>query len=69
MSKSRYSKTKAAGQLCGMSRCKDYKFSQTRSAPVANVQNRQMRRLSKKKQPERSGASGRCASAPEKKNE
>lgn len=49
MSKSRYSKTKAAGQLCGMSRCKDYKFSQTRSAPVANVQNRQMRRLSKKK--------------------
>lgn len=45
MSKSRYSKTKASGLLCGMSRCKDYKFSQAGSAPIANVQNRQMRRM------------------------
>lgn len=49
MSKSRHSKTKAAGLLCGMSRCKDYKFVQARSAPVANVQNRQMRRMARKK--------------------
>lgn len=49
MSKSRYSKTKAAGLLCGMERCKDYKFTQARTAPVANVQNRQMRRLIRKK--------------------
>lgn len=49
MSKSRYSKTKASGLLCGMSRCKDYKFSQAGSAPVANVHNRQMRRLGRKK--------------------
>lgn len=60
MSKSKYSKTKAAlmfstlvclsvGLLCGMSRCKDYKFHQAGSAQVANVNNRQMRRMSKKK--------------------
>lgn len=42
MSKSKYSKTKAAGLLCGMSRCKDYKFAQ--------AENRQMRRPRKKKQ-------------------
>lgn len=49
MSKSRYSKTKAAGLMCGMERCRDYKFKQAGSAPVANVQNRQMRRLIGKK--------------------
>lgn len=48
MSKSKYSKTKAAGLLCGMSRIKDYKFART-SADVAQVENRQMRRLRKKK--------------------
>lgn len=48
MSKSRFSKTKAAGLLCGMSRCKDYKFSHT-GAGVAQAENRQMRRLLKKK--------------------
>lgn len=49
MSKSKYSKTKAAGLLCGMSRCKSYKFRQAGAAPVANTQNRQMRRAQKKK--------------------
>lgn len=44
MSKSRFSKTKSAGLLCGMSRCKDYKFSQT-GAGVAQAENRQMKRL------------------------
>ena len=48
MSKSKYSRTKAAGLLCGMSRIKDYKFART-SADVAQVENRQMRRLRKKK--------------------
>lgn len=48
MSKSKYSKTKAAGLLCGMSRCKDYKFAQA-GAGVAQVENRQIRRLRKKK--------------------
>lgn len=48
MSKSRFSKTKAAGLLCGISRCKDYKFSQV-GAGVVQVGNRQMRRLRKKK--------------------
>ena len=48
MSKLRFSKTKASGLLCGMSRCKDYKFSQTR-AGVAQAENRQMRRLLKEK--------------------
>ena len=48
MSKSEYSKTKAAGLLCGMSRCKDYKFAQA-GAGVAQAENRQMRRLRKKK--------------------
>lgn len=49
MGKSRYSKTKAAGLLCGMERCKNYKFVQAGAAPAANVQNRQMRRLGRKK--------------------
>lgn len=48
MSKSKYSKTKAAGPLCGMSRCKDYKFAQA-GAGVAQAENRQMRRPRKKK--------------------
>lgn len=48
MSKSKYSKTKAAGLLCGMSRCKDYKFAQA-GAGAAQAENRQMRRLRKKK--------------------
>ena len=48
MSKSRFSKTKAADLLCGMSHCKDYKFSQA-GAGVAQAENRQMRRLRKKK--------------------
>lgn len=48
MSKSKYSKTKAAGLLCGMSRYKNYKFTQA-SADLARVENRQMRRLGKKK--------------------
>ena len=48
MSKSKYSKTKATGLLCGMSRCKDYKFAQA-GAGVAQVENRQMRRMRKKK--------------------
>ena len=47
MSKSRYSKIKTAGLLCGVSRCKDYKFTQA-SADLARVENRQMRRLGKK---------------------
>lgn len=49
MSKSRYSKTKAAGLLCGMSRCKDYKFSQVGTTKTITVQNRQTRRAAKKK--------------------
>lgn len=49
MSKSRYSKTKAAGLLCGMARCKDYKFSQAGTTQMATVQNRQTRRAAKKK--------------------
>ena len=49
MSKSRYSKTKAAGLLCGISRCKDYKFKQVGVFPVENTENRQMRRMRKKK--------------------
>ncbi len=49
MSKSKYSKTKAAGLLCGMSRCKNYKFRQAGTAPAASVQNRQMRRAQRKK--------------------
>lgn len=49
MGKSRYSKTKAAGLLCGMERCKDYKFKQVRSGAAVNSQNRQTRRLSRKK--------------------
>ncbi|MDO5540596.1 MAG: hypothetical protein Q4F83_11090 [Eubacteriales bacterium] len=49
MSKSKHSKTKAAGLLCGVSRCRDYKFAQAGAAPISNVQNRQMRRLSRKK--------------------
>lgn len=48
MSKSRYSKIKTAGLLCGASRIKDYKFAQ-KSADLARVENRQMRRLGKKK--------------------
>ena len=40
MSKSRFSKTKAAGLLCGMSRCKDYKFSQTRAGVAQAVATR-----------------------------
>lgn len=48
MSKSRYSKIKTAGLLCGVSRCKDYKFTQA-SADLTRVENRQMRRLGKKK--------------------
>lgn len=45
MSKSRFSKTKASGLLCGMSHCKDYKFSQA----GAGVAQAEMRRLRKKK--------------------
>ena len=57
MSKSRYSKTKAAGVLCGMSRCKDYGFKQAGVVIGAeNTVNRQMRRLCKKVQYERYGA-------------
>lgn len=48
MSKSRYSKIKTAGLLCGVSRCKDYKFKQA-NADLAQIENRQMRRLGKKK--------------------
>ena len=48
MSKSRYSKIKTAGLLCGVSRCKDYKFTQA-NADLAQIENRQMRRLRKKK--------------------
>ncbi len=48
MSKSRYSKIKTAGLLCGVSRCKDYKFKQA-NADLAQIENRQMKRLIKKK--------------------
>lgn len=48
MSKSKYSKTKTAGLLCGMSRCKNYKFAQA-GAGMVQVENRQIRRLRKKK--------------------
>lgn len=49
MGKSRYSKTKAAGALCGMSWCGDYKFKAAGVTAAGQVQNRQMRRLSRKK--------------------
>lgn len=49
MSKSRHSKTKGAGLLCGMARCKAYKFSMAGATSAAQVENRQMRRLRKKK--------------------
>lgn len=45
MSKSRYSKTKASGMLCGMSRCKDYSFKQSGFTGSWETPNRQMRRL------------------------
>lgn len=48
MSKSKYSKTKAAGLLCGMSRYKNYKFAQA-GAGMVHAENRQMKRLRKKK--------------------
>lgn len=48
MSKSKYSKTKAAGLMCGMSRYKNYKFAQA-GAGTVQFENRQMRRLRKKK--------------------
>lgn len=42
----RHSKAKAAGALCGMARCKNYKFRQAGNVfPVETVQNRQMRRM------------------------
>lgn len=49
MSKSKYSKTKAAGLLCGMARCGDYKFREKSAGPAGNVRNRQMRRMQEKK--------------------
>lgn len=49
MSKSKYSKTKAAGMLCGMSRCGNYKFRQAKAETPVFAQNRQMRRAQKKK--------------------
>jgi hypothetical protein len=51
MSKSKYSKVKGTGLLCGMSRCEDFKFQQAgKGQTVANrVQNRQMRRAMRKK--------------------
>lgn len=49
MGKSRFSKTKAAGLLCGMSKCKDYKFEMAWKKGNASIQNRQMRRMRDKK--------------------
>lgn len=49
MSKSRHSKTKEAGLLCGVARHKDYKFSMAGATLPAQVENRRMRRLRKKK--------------------
>lgn len=49
MSKSKYSKTKAAGLLCGMVRHGDYKSREKSSGPAVNVRNRQMRRMQEKK--------------------
>lgn len=50
----RHSKTKAAGALCGMARCQDYKFKQAGNTLSAEtVQNRQMRRLMRKSKPGR----------------
>ena len=48
MGKSRYSKTKAAGKLCGMSRYKKQFELKTASADLAVVENRQLRRLRKR---------------------
>ena len=49
MSKSKYSKIKAAGLLCGMSRCKDYKFRQAGTSREVQKENRQIRRMRNKK--------------------
>lgn len=49
MSKSRYSKTKETGLLCGMERHMDYKFRMTGSKLTVMAENRQMRRLKEKK--------------------
>lgn len=49
MSKSKYSKIKAAGLLCGMSRCRDYKFRQAGAHRELQTDNRQIRRMRNKK--------------------
>lgn len=49
MSKSKYSKVKAAGLLCGMSRCRDYKFRQAGTYRELQTDNRQIRRMRNKK--------------------
>lgn len=48
MGKSRYSKTKAAGLLCGMSRYKQ-KFEMKQTGGLVAAENRQMRRAKEKK--------------------
>lgn len=48
MSKSKYSKTKAAGLMCGMSRYKNYKFAQA-GVGMVQAENRQIKRMRKKK--------------------
>lgn len=45
MSKSRYSKQKSAGLLCGMSRYKKQFETKTGKADVTQVENRAMRRM------------------------
>ena len=47
MGKSRYSKTKAAGLMCGMSRHKQ-EFKSKMAGPVIVPDNRQIRRLKKR---------------------
>ena len=47
VSKSRYSKTKAAGLMCGMSRHKQ-EFKSRMAGPVVIPENRQIRRMRKR---------------------
>ena len=52
MSKSRYSKTKASGMLCGMNRYGkrfEFRSEKNTAAEIQEVENRQMRRLREKK--------------------